>query len=115
MPSSGQPLEYLGAKIAVFCGAMFIASGATRTVARGLPKLKRWRNPPSLLIVPHSGTNNAAIEVTHSGEPTTWEFRLRIVERLDGLPSPDYLTRLCWLRKDGKIFKSLLLREKKQT
>jgi hypothetical protein len=43
------------------------------------PTFKRWKNPHSLTVISHGG-EFAAIEITHYGEPATWEARMRIVK-----------------------------------
>jgi len=111
MPSlAANPIGAIAASGAVFFGTLFVVATATKLTVLSLPKLKRWRNPPLLVFIPRASNKLAAIVLMHDGYPATWEARMRITDRLDGASIEDPLTRQCLLRKDGKAFRSLLLK-----
>jgi hypothetical protein len=58
-----------------------------RLVISGYRKMRRWRNPATLVVVPNGGTK-ASLTLKHVGEPTTYFADGRIVETLDGSANP---------------------------
>jgi len=110
MPSAAiHPAAYWAATGSVFSGTIVCAVGVSKLGGWLIRTIKRWRSPHSADVIAHGG-NFAAIELTHYGEPATWEVRIRIRRAVADLMNPDPLARLCFLRKDGKAYRSLLLK-----
>jgi hypothetical protein len=107
---ANQPIEYLAATGTIFFGTLFIAKGTVALSVWSTPKIKRWRNPPMLSVISHPG-ENVTLTLTHSGYPTTWQIRRRIVKVLYDGPNPDPAQRLCYLRRDGRVFEALLMKD----
>lgn len=103
------PAAYVGASLAIFCGTMFIAATGTKTAVWAWPKVKRWKSPPSLVVVAQGG-NSATVELRHHGDPTTWEVRRRILDTR-GTLSPDPVLRQCMLDHDGRLSRSVTLKD----
>jgi len=109
IPHTIGPTDYW-LPIAVFIGTLAILTTLIQIATWSWIKFRRWRYPPSLRVVAQGG-KSAAIEIHHSGEPTVWEARTRILKLPKKSPNPDPLLRQCYLRKDGKAARSLLLRD----
>jgi hypothetical protein len=93
--------------IAVFFGSLAVVVTLTQFARAIIGRIRMWRHPPSLTIMPHGGTS-ATVEITHFGLPTVWEARIRILDA-GGQPNPDPRLRQCYLLKDGQCKRALRL------
>lgn len=113
-PMMASPNDFLGsflATITVFCGTLASTISLTRLSVWTVQKIRFSVSPPGLEVTAQSG-QRAAVELQHSGQPITWEARMRILAVLNGqaeISNPDPLWRQCHIEKDGRSARSVKL------
>src|ERR1043166_2932317 len=100
--------------VAIILGCVATISTAVKTVQWYVPKYKLWRDPPRIVVIPTGGMQ-AAIQITHYGQPATWEVRMRIAKSLDrNIYSPAPLWRRSAIEKDGKKYYAATLKNREK-
>jgi len=103
-----QPL-YWGWFGTVFLATFFVTGVTALGIKTATGRWKRWRNPHFLVLTEFSGTS-ARLNITHYGEPASWEARGRIIKMLtpeSANPRPTFAR--CSFEKDGKFYQSIRL------
>jgi hypothetical protein len=111
MPTAvAHPAQYWLSTAIAFVLPVLAFVALSETIIRSRRRFKRWRHPSFLTVIPGGG-KIAAIQLDHHGQPATWKVQIRIAQMLDNSVNPDPLLHSCYLHKDSKSFRELLLKE----
>jgi hypothetical protein len=110
-PAAGDPVAVVAAAGAVFTGTLACSVSVSKGIGWSIPRIKRWRNPPSIRVSAESGMYNGTLTLTHVGETTTWKVDGKIVRTLNNSKNPNPSLFECNIYREGKTSRSIELRD----